>query len=179
MVVSEEVLGGPGRGDAPNRLPGDVDGEDVVVEDAVWVGFPVRDEQDLVPLRRPVERVIVVSVVRQRPRIVADQIDHLDLEPAIVVEARQAFGGAGFEQVARDDHRIAVGLGALRARHAVGDRHARTARRPRQQIAHRREGMVGAQHPAEHERGRAVEPLHEQAGLIVDAAREGDRLAVG
>ena len=49
---------------------GDVHGEDVVVEDAIRVGFAVRDEEDLVALRRPVQRVVVEGVLRQRPRLV-------------------------------------------------------------------------------------------------------------
>ena len=50
---------------APDRFVGELQREDVVVEELVLVRLAVRDESDLVAVRRPVDRMLVVRAVGQ------------------------------------------------------------------------------------------------------------------
>ena len=108
----------------------------------------------------------------------AHEIHHLDLQPPVVIESGLPLRRAWFEEIAREDHRVAIRLGAFGPGHTVGDRHARAARRPRQEVARRGERVVRGEDAPERQGGGAVEPLHYQARLVVNPAGEGQRLAV-
>jgi hypothetical protein len=63
------VLGGLRLGEPADRAVGHADEEDVVVEETVRIGLAVRDEQDRVAPRRPVDRVLVEAAVGELPHL--------------------------------------------------------------------------------------------------------------
>ena len=114
------VLGALRVGEPADRAVGDLDGEDVVVEEAIGVGLAVRDEQDLVAARRPVDRVLVVVARRSAaaPASVATSATKM-CSRRLSLKRVEPFRRGRLVEVARDDHRVAVrvvGLGAGRGR---------------------------------------------------------------
>ena len=100
-----DVLGG---GEATDGLVGDSKHKEVVVKELIFVRFPVGNEENFVPFRRPTDRVlIVVAGCELRDGAGAD-INEEQVETFVVVEARVAFVSVGLIEVACDDDRVAV-----------------------------------------------------------------------
>ena len=105
------ILGALRVAQSANGAIRDLQREDVVVEEAIRIGSPVRDEENLFPFRRPVERMLVVVAGRQLADLLRCDLDGEDVQPAVVVEAGEAFGRGWLVEIAGDDHRVAVGVG--------------------------------------------------------------------
>ncbi len=158
---------------------GDVHREDVVVEDAVLVGFVVGDEDDPRPVGRPVQRVLVVIPARELPHLPRRHVDDEEVQAAVVVEVRQSLRRRWLVVIPGDHLRIARGVrrfGTGHGRHE-GDRLA--VGRPGQALAPAGQRRVRPLRRCEEGRSRAVRADNHQARLVPLAAVIGEPRPVG
>ena len=162
-------------GREPSRLAGaGRHGEHVVVEGRVGVGLAIRHEQDVVALRRPVDRVLVRRAGRELRDLTRADVGHEEVGAAIVVEAREALAGAGLVEIPRDHHRVAVGVGALGPGRGRHERDAPAVGRPRHLAPGRWQRMVRVFDRRHEPRAAAVGFAHHDAGALGAGAQVGE-----
>jgi hypothetical protein len=93
-----------------NRPVGQLQREDVVVEELIVVGIPIGEKEQLLAVRRPVNRMLVVVAVGQLFDPPGCEVGDEQMQPAVVVEVGQPLGGIRFVQIAGDHDRVAGGV---------------------------------------------------------------------
>jgi len=152
--------------------------EHVVVEHPIGIGFAVRDEQQAITLRRPVERMLVRISVRELAHVTGGDIRDEDVQSAVVVEAREPLGRGRLVEIPRDHHRVAgrVLLGPWRARY---ERDRFAVRRPGELVARGRQRVIRPRHLCDESRIGAVGARDDETKPIAARPEIRDRSAVG
>ncbi len=103
-------------GQPADRAGSYVEGEDIVVEKLILIRLAVRNESDLLPVRRPVNRMLVAITRGKLPNGAGRELDCENVQSPIIIEAAQPFVGVRFIEIAPDHNWVASGFGGLRAR---------------------------------------------------------------
>ena len=70
------VFGVLGRGQALDAVVGDLQREQVVVEELILIRLAVGSEHDLLAVGRPVDRVLVVIALRELAHLLGSNVHH-------------------------------------------------------------------------------------------------------
>src|ERR1700739_1352189 len=89
-----------------NAAVGELQSKKIVIKELVLVGLAVGSKQDLFSVGRPVNGVFVVIALRKLAQLLGSDVHHENMQPLIVIEARQSFAGIRFVEIARNDHGI-------------------------------------------------------------------------
>jgi len=100
------------------------------------------------------------------------------VQPPVVVEPGQAFGGVRFVQIPGDDDRIAGRVRRFRPRHRRHERDAPAVGRPRDRLARAGKRRVGAGHLGDEARAAPVRSRHGEPHFVADAPAIGDPLPI-
>ena len=118
--------------------------ENIVIEKLVLVRFRIRQIQNLLSIRRPVDRMLVRVAFRELPNLFGCDADDENMQALVVVEARHAFAGVRLVQIACNHHGVAAGFRRPAVRRRRNVCNLLPVGRPRQLIAGPRQRAVRA-----------------------------------
>src|SRR5262249_46973375 len=141
--------------DAADAAVGELQREDVVIEELIFIRLAVGMEKNLLAIRRPVEGMLVVIAGRELANLPAGHVGQEDVQAAVVVEVTVPFPKIGLVEIARDNNRTA-GQRLFRTGQRMDKCDALPVRGPRDVFSGLRYGAVRAFHRMDGSRATAV-----------------------
>ncbi len=84
------------------------EGEEVVVEELILVGFAIGSKQDFAAIGRPVNRVLIEVAVGELANLFGRHLHGKDVQALVVVEAGEALTRGWLVEITGDHDRVAV-----------------------------------------------------------------------